>query len=160
MTRTAAKRSTDARDEAVAQLDSAFKGMMAALRRLRGRDTHRPGELSFAQYHLLFALSEQNELSTTQLATAAELAPATVTQMLDGLVTMGLVERTRSDRDRRIVTCTLTARGRELLTNKRRSWEKRRRDSLSEFTPDELTTAAAVVERLRAMFDEADAEAP
>jgi DNA-binding MarR family transcriptional regulator len=159
MTRTTAQHRTDARDEALAQFDAAFKGMMAALRRLRGRDTHRAGELGFAQYHLLFGLSEQSELSTTQLATAADLAPATVTQMLDGLVAMGLVERTRSDRDRRIVTCALTPRGRQLLAEKRRRWEKRRRESLSEFTSDELATAAAVIERLRAMFDEVDAEA-
>ena len=99
---------TPTREEAVARLGSAFKGALGAVRRLRGRDTHRPGELSFAQYHLLFALAEREELSAGELALAADLSPATVTQLLDSLATMGLVERTRSDRDRRVVTCTLT----------------------------------------------------
>ena len=158
MTRTVAKHGVDARDEAVAQLDAAFKGLMGAVRRLRGRDTHRPGELSFAQYHLLLALSEHSELSTTQLAAAADLAPATVTQMLDGLVEMRLVERTRSASDRRIVTCTITVPGRELIAKKRRRWERRRREALSEFDTADLAAAAAVIDRLRAMFDEIDAE--
>jgi DNA-binding MarR family transcriptional regulator len=98
------------RDEALGQLGSAFKGAMAAIRRLRGRDTHRHGELSFAQYHLLCGLAEYDKRSAGELALAADLSPATVTQMLDSLAELGLVE-----------TCalTITTRGRELLTERR-----------------------------------------
>jgi hypothetical protein len=46
------------REEALSQLGTAFKGAMVAIRRLRGRDTHRHGELSFAQYQLLAGLTE------------------------------------------------------------------------------------------------------
>jgi DNA-binding MarR family transcriptional regulator len=160
MTRTATKAQTAARDEALEQLGASFKGIMGALRRLRGRETHRGGELSFAQYHLLFGLAGDCELSTSRLATAADLAPATVTQMLDGLVAMELVARTRSDRDRRVVTVSLTDRGRELITVKRAELERRWKETLSEFSPDELATTAAVLERLRAMYDQLDLEAP
>ena len=38
------------------QLARSFKAAMAAVRRLRGRETHRPGELSDAQYSLLFCM--------------------------------------------------------------------------------------------------------
>jgi DNA-binding MarR family transcriptional regulator len=142
------------REEALERLGSSFKGAMAAVRRLRGRDTHRPGELSFAQYHLLFGLAERGVLSTGELALAADLTPATVTQMLDGLGAMGLVERLRSERDRRIVTCSLTARGREMIAERRARFESRWQAVLAEFSTEELTTAAAVMDRLRAMFDE------
>jgi hypothetical protein len=57
------------RDEALAQLGSASKAAMGAIRRLRGRDTHRPGELSLAQYHLLSGLTKCDD--TKDLATAA-----------------------------------------------------------------------------------------
>jgi DNA-binding MarR family transcriptional regulator len=152
MTQTATRRRADALN----QLGAAFKGLMAAHRRLRGRETHRPGELSFAQYHLLFGLSERDELSTSELAHAADLAPATVTQMLDGLAAMGLVERVRSDRDRRVVTCTLTKHGRQLIAERRGHWEARWRAALGEFDNDELATAAAVIDRLRSMYDGLD----
>jgi DNA-binding MarR family transcriptional regulator len=158
VTPTAVKSEKAAREEALAQLGAAFKGTMAALRRLRGRETHRHGELSFAQYQLLFGLAGDCELSTSRLATAADLAPATVTQMLEGLVAMGLVERTRSERDRRVVTCALTVRGRELIAERRAHWESRWRQTLAEFSTAEIATAAAVVDRMRTMYDELEDE--
>jgi DNA-binding MarR family transcriptional regulator len=147
------------RDEVLTQLGAAFKGMMAAIRRLRGRDTQRPGELSFAQYHLLFGLAEASELSTSELALRAELAPATATQMLDALVAMGLVERTRSERDRRVVTCTLTERGRELIATRRAEFEQRWRDALADISTEDLATTAGVLDRLRALYEDFDASA-
>jgi len=158
MTPTLTKTEKAARDEALTQLGEAFKGVMGAVRRLRGRDTQRPGELGFAQYHLLFGLSSGDHLSTGQLATVADLAPATVTQMLDRLVAMGLVERTRSDQDRRVVTCALTERGRELIAAKRALWEERWKQALAGFTSADLTTATAVLERLREVYDRLDAD--
>ena len=148
----------DARDEALRRVGLAFKGAMAAIRRLRGRDTHRPGELSFAQYHLLFGLSEHGELSHRELALAADLTPATVTQMLDSLVEMGLVERTRSELDRRVVTCSLTARGHDVIAERRARYEPRWRAALAEFGTEELTAAANVLDRLSALYDALDQE--
>jgi DNA-binding MarR family transcriptional regulator len=147
------------REEAITQLGAAFKGTMAAIRRLRGRDTHRHGELSFAQYHLLCGLVEHDERSAGELALAADLSPATVTQMLDGLAEMGLVERTRSERDRRVVNCSLTTRGRELLTERRAHLEQRWQTELAEFSVQDLATAAAVLNRLRALYDDLSTDA-
>jgi DNA-binding MarR family transcriptional regulator len=71
---------------------------------------------------------------------------------------MGLVERTRSEQDRRIVTCRLTPRGRKVLTERRAHIEGRWDDRLSGFTVEELETAAAVLEQLRGLFDDLLAE--
>ena len=92
---------------------------MAAIRRLRGRDTQRPGELSFAQYHLLFGLAEHEELSTGELA--ARRRPRAGDRDADARQPreMGLVDRIRSERDRRVVTCSLTGRGDELIRERR-----------------------------------------
>ena len=46
------------RRQAAEQVARSFKGSMAAVRRLRGRESHRPGELSDAQYSLLFGLRD------------------------------------------------------------------------------------------------------
>jgi hypothetical protein len=61
--RTGASSDPDRRQRAAAQLGRSFKGAMAAVRRLRGRETRHPGELSDAQYGLLFGLCEHRELS-------------------------------------------------------------------------------------------------
>jgi len=148
------------RTEALEQLGRSFKGVMGAVRRLRGRETHRPGELSFAQYSLLFGLGDGGELSVRELALTADLAPATVTQMLDSLEAAGLVERVRSQRDRRVVLISLTERGAGLVAARRARFEPLWRQALAEFDEDELLIAASVLDRLREMFyDVADVEA-
>src|SRR5437764_5937438 len=68
----------------------AFKGTMAAVRRLRGRETHQPGELSDAQYSALFCLRANETLSTGEIAVEAGVSPASATEMLDGLARAGL----------------------------------------------------------------------
>jgi MarR family transcriptional regulator, organic hydroperoxide resistance regulator len=140
--------------DAAGELGRAFKRATGAVRRLRGRETQRPGELSDAQYSLLFGLCEHRELSSGELALAADLSPATATEMLDGLVAAGLVQRRRSQRDRRVVLISLTERGGALIDERRARFEPLWRAALAEFTDDELVIAAAILERLRAMFDE------
>jgi DNA-binding MarR family transcriptional regulator len=141
------------RAESVDNLGSAFKRAMAAVRRLRGRETHRPGTLSFAQYHLLFSLAEGDGVSSSELAHAADLSPATVTQMLDSLVEQGLVSRVRSESDRRIVTCSLTDSGRDVVEQRRARFQGGWNDALAEFSAEELAVAAAVFDRIATMFD-------
>lgn len=145
-----AQRPSPATDE----LTRAFKGMTAAVRRLRGRETHRPGELSHAQYTLLFGLAEREGRPARELALDAELSPATVTQMLDGLAAAGLVERVRSVDDRRVVLTSLTERGRAKVAARRAIYEPRWLAALSDFSDAELHAATAVFDRLRVLFDE------
>jgi MarR family transcriptional regulator, organic hydroperoxide resistance regulator len=140
--------------QAAEQLGRSFKGAMAAVRRLRGRETRHPGELSDAQYGLLFGLREHSELSSSELALAADLSPATATEMLDALATAGLVRRQRSERDRRVVLISLTERGHEVVEERRARYEPRWRAALAEFSDEELLRAATVLDRLRNLFDE------
>jgi DNA-binding MarR family transcriptional regulator len=136
------------------ELGRSFKALLAAVRRLRGRETRRHNGLSNAQYGLLFGLCEQTELSSSELACAADLSPGTATEMLEGLATAGLVLRRRSERDRRVVLVSLTPRGRSLVQERRAQLQPRWRAALAQFSDEELRIAAAVLERLRDMFDE------
>jgi DNA-binding MarR family transcriptional regulator len=146
---------SDERLDSAAELGRAFKRATAAVRRLRGRETRRPpGELSDAQYSLLFGLCDQEELSSGELALAADLSPATATEMLDGLVAAGLVDRRRSQRDRRVVLISLTDRGAALIDERRARYEPLWQATLAEFSDEELAIASAVLERLRGMFDQ------
>ena len=134
------------------QLGLAFKRAMVALRKLRGRETHRSSQISYAQYSLLFGLAG-GELSTRELAEQTDLTPGTVTQMLDYLETAELVRRNRSKQDRRIVLCALTPRGAAVVAERRAQMEPRWRAALAEFSDQELTAAARVLDRLADYFD-------
>jgi DNA-binding MarR family transcriptional regulator len=145
---------TDRRSEALETLGRAFKAVGASMRRLRGRETHRPDELSYAQYGLLFALCDGEPRSSRDLALAADVSPATAAEMLDALAASRLVKRTRSEHDKRIVLTSLTDRGRAVIEQRRARYEPRWRAALERFSDDELLSAAAVLEALQGMFDE------
>jgi DNA-binding MarR family transcriptional regulator len=134
------------------QLAEAFKAVTVAMRRMRGRQTHRHNGLSYAQYGLLFALEGGGALSARDLGEAASLAPASVTQMLDGLEAGGLVVRSRSAEDKRVVLTELTEQGRAAIAEMRARTEPAWSAALAEFSDRDLHRAAAVLERLAEYF--------
>jgi DNA-binding MarR family transcriptional regulator len=143
-----------ARVDALEQLGQSFKTAMASVRRLRGRETHRPGDLSYAQYGLLFGLAQGGELPAGELAVLADLSPATVTQMLDSLAAAGLVERKRSTDDKRIVLSALTPHGQARVAERRAQLEPLWQRALAEVGDADLLTAASVLDRLSAIFEQ------
>jgi DNA-binding MarR family transcriptional regulator len=137
------------------ELGKAFRQVFRNLSRLRGRDTHLAGsEVSHAQFELLIELFERGELPAGELAGAAQLTPATVTQMLDHLAISGHVERTRSESDRRVVVSRLTAKGRRKVQAKRNAWESRWERALADVEDHELSAATKVLERISTVFTE------
>ncbi len=143
--------------EELTALGMAFRRVFRRLIRMRGRDTHLAGgELSHAQFELLIELDERGPLPAGELATAAQLTPATVTQMLDHLAASGQVERVRSETDRRVVVSRLTGQGREKIEAKRKRWQSRWEQVLSDVDAEELRVATRVLERLSAVFEDGD----
>jgi DNA-binding MarR family transcriptional regulator len=137
-------------------LGMAFRRVFRSFNRLRGRDTHLgANELSHAQFELLLELSERGELPAGELAAAARLTPATVTQMLDHLAVQGHVERVRSETDRRVVVSRLTPQGQSRIDAKREAWQSRWEQALKGVDVEELSAATRVLERLGAMVEDA-----
>ena len=83
------------REAALEELRLALQEMLGAHRRLRSRDSRITGAIGFAHYRLLSELRREGALTASHLAQAADLAPATVTEMLDTLVGAG-PRRTRA----------------------------------------------------------------
>lgn len=131
----------------------AFKRAMVAVRKLRGRQTQRPEEISYAQCGLLFGLAHGNPTSARELADQVELTPATVAQMLEHLEAAGLVHRSRSEHDRRVVLSTLTERGAAFVSCRHARMEERWRAMVADFSDAELDATARVLERIAEFFD-------
>jgi len=148
---------TDDRDAALDALKDQLSELLAAQRRLRGRDAgQRRGQLSFPQYRLVRELARAGAdgMPANRLAAAAELAPPTVTQMLDQLAQCGYVERTRSEQDRRVVVNRLTDKGRERLAEKDALHAQKWRDAFADLDRDALLAGVAVLERLGHLYDD------
>ena len=135
-------------DPATAEVLDAFAELSAAQRRLRGRDALQHGGLSFAQLRVLTALEEDDGCPAGRLAERAGVTPATITGMLDILEEQGIVTRTRSERDRRVVIARLTDEGRAIRD--RRRGEVRRGFGGAPAPPDppHLAAAPRVLRRL------------
>lgn len=143
------------RDSELQELAASFKRLFRNVRRLRGRDTHlADGEVTHAQFELLVELCDRGQLPVGELAAAAQLTPASVTQMLDHLAASGHVERMRSEVDRRIVVTRLTALGKRKVNAKRALWHSRWQEALADMSAEDLRTAADVLDRLATIFDD------
>jgi DNA-binding MarR family transcriptional regulator len=71
--------------------------------------------LTGSQMWAIKVIAEAGSIKPSELAKRMYLHPATVVGLIDRLVKKGLVSRTRSETDRRIVEITLTDNGRSLL---------------------------------------------
>ena len=141
------------RADALEALRVSLTGLFRAQRRLRGRDARIEGGVSFAHYPLLSALSRGGELSAGEIATETSLTPATVTQMLEALAAAGLVERSRSEVDRRVVTTRLTDEGRRRVERKETELVEKWREALADMPAKDIEAATRVIERLGAYLD-------
>jgi MarR family transcriptional regulator, organic hydroperoxide resistance regulator len=132
---------------------AAVNHLLAADRRLRGRDHSRPGELTFAQVRTIAALGRGNEMTAGQLAKSADLTPATVTTILDQLETANIVERRRSTEDRRVCNVALTPEGWQLLERKLAAWQQLWSEHLSGYSDEDIQTATVIVQTVTGMLD-------
>lgn len=138
-------------------LDS-YDLLVQAVRRARGASQQsRDGALTLSQYAILQSLSERDTARVRDLATEAAITPSTATRILDALERREIVRRTRAVEDRRGVTVSLTAFGREALRAQDEWMRQRQRlffESLPmaerELAPDLLVRLAALIDELAA----------
>ena len=64
---------------------------------------------------LLAMLSQEESLSISQISERFEIAKPNITPMVDRMISEGLVQRVRSNQDKRIVSVVICDKGREYL---------------------------------------------
>jgi DNA-binding MarR family transcriptional regulator len=146
------------RAEALTELGIAFRHAFRSLRSLHGRDTHRGDDIGHAQFELLIELHARGHargpLHAGELAEAVGVSAATVSGMLDHLCAAELVERTRSEADRRLVVVKLTRRGRRKIEADKALWRRRWEEALEGVDEDELRVASHALGRITGIFAE------
>ena len=140
-------------DEALDALRVAFVGLLGAERRLRGREGQQAEQLSLAHYRMLTCLLDHDRLASGRLAAAADLTPASATQMLDLLERRGMVVRERDPIDRRVVVAALTPEGRRLTTKRRAEFRALWDETLGDLDEAELAAGVAVLGRMTRVLE-------
>lgn len=72
------------------------------------------------EVNIMILLGEKGELIMTELATATDMPLSTATRIADRLTKKELIQRERSDRDRRIVVVKASEKGKQLHESIRR----------------------------------------
>jgi len=120
----------------------------AARRLRRGSMTHlAPLGLTIAQARVLRTVAP-GPLRMADIAARLEVVPRTVTPMVDGLETAGLVRRRSDPDDRRSVLVEPTPEGRRLLALLAEARRATAAQAFSALSPDERATLAELLVRL------------
>jgi len=125
-------------------VDSVHEVMRLVMHRLH--PTLEAEGISMGQFWALHLVSSLRSASVSSLARHLSVSAPSVCANLDQLEAAGLVSRQRSQRDRRAVDLSLTAKGRKVES---RVWARIGRlmaDAAGELPPSEVATAARVFE--------------
>ncbi len=133
----------------------AFEALAQAIRRARGARASTERALTLSQFSLLQPLAGGRTARVRDLAEEAGISPSTATRILDALQRRTIVRRSRTRDDRRGVSVTLTALGREAV-GAQEDWMRECQRTFfeglpaveREFAPDLLIRLAALIGEL------------
>jgi DNA-binding MarR family transcriptional regulator len=137
-----------ARERALDELAVVVPGVGRWIERLLA--AHDP-PLTVPQFLALQAAAS-GEAAGVDLARAAAVSPAAVSQLLSGLEDAGLLSRLRSEDDRRRQPLALTAAGAETLRSARLELRLGLGWALADMPPHEADALADALERIRAIL--------
>jgi DNA-binding MarR family transcriptional regulator len=108
-----------------------------------------PGRaVSLPQFRVLALLADLGPTRSGRLARALGLEPSTVTRLADRLVASGHIARSGDPQHRGVVTLSLTAHGRDLVTQVAQ-WRRRELSRIvDQLTPGDRDTATLALKRV------------
>jgi len=115
--------------------------------------------LTTPQVLVMASIQTLGEVTTGRLSEEVSLSQATVTTILDRLEQRGMIERYRSDRDRRVVHARLLAAGREALEKAPPPLHRRFLSRFAQLDRAHQKTIVATLEEVAAMLGAQEIEA-
>ncbi len=133
----------------VASLD-AFIALMRAQSSVMQRLTTASafGDLTASQFGVLEALLHLGPLTQKALAKKILRSPGNLVMVIDNLVRAGLVQKERSETDRRVTEISLTPSGREKIEKQFPRHAACVREAMATLTPKELKALRALCRKL------------
>ncbi len=113
-------------------------------------------DLTFPQALVLTVLGEEGAMPISRLARQTGSANSTVSGIVDRLEKLKLVERVRSEEDRRVIYVALTARYRAMQEKKEPSVSAYLAGLLREVPDEEMTAICAALDKLDTVLGRAE----
>jgi len=89
-------------------------------------------------FEIIHLLMEEGTMHVAEIGQRLEIARAQMTQLIEKLVDLGIVERQSDTNDRRIINISLTQQGILLLEEHKHTVEEAIRETMSSLSDDEL----------------------
>ena len=115
--------------------------------------------ISSTQLNCLIALHEKGPISISRIAELIMVNSSTVTGIIDRLEQKGLVKRSRTSPDRRVIIIELTNNGMALAENAPPPIQRKIIDGLNQLSEEEINEIAGILIKLTRMLDVQDIEA-
>ncbi|EXG83198.1 MarR family winged helix-turn-helix transcriptional regulator [Saccharibacillus sacchari] len=145
-----ARKSEELPHEDTKKLINQFLGSWMAIEREMGSVVRRqmPVDLTNDQYYLLQHIMQFGPRTSSELADTFKVVKSSITAIVTRLVDRGLIERTRSEEDRRTVYLSLTDRGQQIAEQVERRISESVGSYLSHFEEKEISMVMAAFEKL------------
>jgi len=114
--------------------------------------SHRSPGLSVPQFRALAFAGLNSGAMLGELAEHLGLKPPAASAIVEGLVTMGLIERSENSADRRRICLALTAKGREKLNDTRKIARRCLAELFFPLTGSECGQISSAMKMLRGLF--------
>ena len=118
------------------------------LHRGRLQEGQQSGAMHHGQGRLLFLLNKMEGASQTDLVKILDSRPASVSELIDKLEKLELVDRRRSNNDRRKVNLFLTDKGRETVSDAEAARSIVISDIFDDFSEDEVQQLSSLLNKL------------
>jgi MarR family transcriptional regulator for hemolysin len=105
--------------------------------------------LGQASWMAIATVAKSQPLAQTELAQLLGVEDPTMVAMIDRLVKAGYLQRTPSDKDRRVKLVTLTASGEDIYARVKKEADAFRRELLGDVDPAMLATVTSFLENLQ-----------
>ncbi|WP_394193299.1 MarR family winged helix-turn-helix transcriptional regulator [Pseudoalteromonas atlantica] len=136
-----------------------YDELLVALRRvIRAIDLHskqlnKTSGLTGPQLLIMHEVDQSDGITASRIAQNVNLSPATVTNILDRLENRNLVNRVRSQLDKRRVSLYLTQTGKELLANAPQPLQEHFIEKFTALDEWEQSQLLSSMQRIAAMMD-------
>jgi len=135
-------------DSVLAELNQiSFRDFQGALKRFH------EGTLSLVHLNLLMLLRFNGPLTMSRLAEMLDVSVASATGIVDRMEKKGVIERRRSDEDRRVVQVYVTEKGEQVFTQMQAERQANMMKMISKITDSDLK---ALLKGLRAVREARD----
>lgn len=109
--------------------------------------------LGLAEFRILKTLDKEGPAHMAHLSRETLVTQAAVTVIVDNLEEAGLVQRTRSVEDRRVINVEVTAKGRSLLKEALKIHKQFVEEMLEELTDEELQSLSIIMGKLSSKIE-------